>query len=112
MRIVKESGKFTINPTLTTTIHEFDTQNDQISGAVAEINGRYPESGFALNEESKELVYVISGNGKLITVDQETELSKGDVIFLDSQEKFAWLGNMVIFMATTPKFDPDHHKIV
>ena len=42
-----------------------------ISGAVAWINGRYPVKGYAVNEVSSELVYILSGKGKIVTKDNE-----------------------------------------
>lgn len=111
MILVKEYEKKTVIPTTTTTIHEYETASEDISGAVAEINGRYPESGFASNTKSKELVYVISGTGKIINQQGEKELSAGDVVFIDNEEEFAWFGNMVIFMATAPQFNPNEHLI-
>ena len=111
MKLTKNSEKVTITPTSTTTIFEYAAADATISGAVAKINGRYPEKGFALNEQAKELVYVISGSGKVITMNEEKVITEGDVIFLDAKEKFAWDGNMVIFMATSPHFNPEQHKI-
>jgi mannose-6-phosphate isomerase-like protein (cupin superfamily) len=85
------------------------TQDGFISGAVAEIKGRYPAHGFVINKKIKELVYVLSGKGQIILSQGETEISVGDVIFVDHMEKFAWNGDMVLFMATAPSFDPKQH---
>ncbi len=95
-----------------TRITEYPMSEKNISGAVAEIHGRYPETGFALNKKSKELVYIMEGNGKIITEKETAEFSKGDVIYIDKNEKFAWDGNFTMFMATTPAFDPKQHKII
>ena len=83
-----------------------------ISGAVAWINGRYPVKGYAVNEVSSELVYILSGKGKIVTKDNEEIFHEGDVIFIDTQELFAWEGDFTMFMTTAPKFDPKQHKIV
>jgi len=64
------------------------------------------------NEKSKELVYVIEGNGRIIQTNKEITIQIGDVILLNHNEKFAWEGNMKIFMVTVPKFDPQQHKII
>ena len=110
MQIVKYKQIRKVTPTLTTTIWEYDTTDPSISGAVAQINGRYPESGFAVNG-FKELVFVISGNGFIVTPKERKEIDLGDEILIDQNEKYSWEGNMTLFMATTPKFDPKQHKV-
>lgn len=107
------------------TVWEYDTKDEKISGAVAEIKGRYPEKGFAQNG-FKELVFVISGNGFVVTPKERKEIDVGDVILLQPHEQYAWEAksrteppaggsgtgsNMTLFIATTPKFDPKQHKI-
>lgn len=95
-----------------TTIWEFPTGDRVISGAVAQITGRYPEKGFAVNQKSKELAFVISGSGLVVTPKERRALEVGDLIFLDAGEPFAWEGSLTIFMVTTPAFDPKQHKII
>lgn len=86
--------------------------NQDISGAVAEIHGRYPEKGFVRNEVFKELVYVLSGSGKIEVDGKEFQFSQGDVLLLLPGEKYYWEGKLKIFMVTAPKFDPKQHKII
>lgn len=112
MLIIKKSLTNNLTPTSSTTIHEYVMDEQIVSGAVAKINGRYPKTGFAINEVSKELAYIIKGNGKIISKDGEKEFDQGDVIFIDREELFAWEGNFTMFMTTTPKFNPKQHKIV
>jgi len=110
MQIVKHTEIRKVTPTLSTTIWEYDTDDKTISGGVAQINGRYPEKGFAVNG-FKELVFVISGNGIIVTPTGRKNMNLGDEILIDKNEKYAWEGSMTLFMATTPKFDPKKHKI-
>lgn len=125
MQIVKSTEIRKVTPVPSTTIWEYDTTDPSISGAVAQINGRYPKKGFATNG-FKELVFVISGNGFIVTPKERKEIDLGDEILLQPHEQYAWeaksrtdppIGgsgtgsNMTIFMATTPKFDPKQHKI-
>ena len=50
---------------------------------------------------------------------REAEMGMGDLrfflcadeIFIQPNEKYAWVGQMTLFMATTPKFDPKKHII-
>jgi mannose-6-phosphate isomerase-like protein (cupin superfamily) len=112
MQIVRKDYSINFNPTPSTEITEFQTDEQSISGAIAKINGRYPESGYAMNEQSKELVYVTRGFGKIITRDKQENFEEGDVILIDSKEQYYWQGNFTIFMANSPKFDSKQHKII
>ena len=109
MEIIRENEKRTLSPLAHVTIHEYYTHDAEISGGVAVIKGRYPERGFVINQKCKELVYVLDGSGTLIMPSGETAFAKGDVLLIDHKEKFAWDGDMVLFMATTPTFDPAQH---
>ena len=110
MQIVKHTEIRKTQPEPSATIWEYDTKDKTISGAVAQIDGRYPEKGFAVNG-FKELVFVISGNGIIVTPTGKKDIDLGDQIFLDKNEKYAWEGKLTLFIATTPKFDPKKHKI-
>lgn len=112
MQICHEKDAIFLRPTQSTTIKEFPTNSPDVSGATASINGRYPENGFAFNEVSKELVYITQGNGKIVTEKEELSFAEGDVIFIENNEKYYWEGNFSMFMANTPKFSADQHKIV
>lgn len=85
---------------------------DDIDGAVITVNGRYPESGFLVNERSKELVYITAGSGKLLSRESAVDFGTGDVIFIDNREEFAWDGTFEGFFATSPRFDPAQHREV
>src|SRR3989344_8584998 len=111
MIIIKKAESNKISPSLSTTVREYLMDEQAISGAVAEINGRYPEQGFAINKVSKELVYILTGNGEVITQSNKTEFGQGDVILIDKNEQFSWQGNFSMFMVTTPKFDSKQHKV-
>lgn len=111
MQIVKYSDIHKISPAPSTVIWEYPTKDESISGAVAEIHGRYPEKGFAVNEQSKEIAFVLSGSGKIHTTNGSQDIDLGDEIFIDKGEEFAWSGGMTIFMATTPKFAAKQHII-
>ena len=111
MQIVKYTEINKVSPTSSTVIWEYPTKDKELSGSVAEIHGRYPEKGFAVNEKSKELAFVLSGNGKIITPTGEQDVDLGDEIFIDKDEQFAWSGGMTLFIATTPKFIDKQHII-
>lgn len=85
---------------------------EDIDGALIRVDGRYPDSGFLVNEQSKELVYITSGSGRLLARDGGHDFTSGDVIFIDNREEFAWSGTFEGFFATSPRFDPTQHREV
>jgi mannose-6-phosphate isomerase-like protein (cupin superfamily) len=87
--------------------------DDSLSGAVAVINGRYPEAGWAMNERSKEMVYVISGTGVFATQETSIQLHEADVVLIDTHEPYSFEGSELrLFMPTTPAWTPDQYKYV
>ncbi len=84
---------------------DYETENPRLSGAVAEIRGRYPAEGFVLNRKIVELAFVMKGSGDLLTPERVISLAEGDLVMLEKEEAFAWYGDMDIFIATAPRFD-------
>lgn len=109
LEIIKEALRATVTPTDNTTIYEYESQAKSISAGIAEIKGRYPKTGFVINQRIDELVYILAGQGELIMDSGSTAFAVGDVLIIERGEKYAWLGEMTLFMATTPKFDPSQH---
>lgn len=87
--------------------------NGSIDGADIEINGRYPEINFALNEKSDMVIRVLSGIGKLATKRAEVTLNAGDVAFVEHGEAYYFEGkDLLLFMACTPAWSPEQHSEV
>lgn len=112
MEIVQEKQTRRLDPIASLTLQEYDMHDPALGGGVAHLKGRYPEDGFVMNEKTKELVYILSGNGKLVTPHEEFPVSKGDLVLVDHGEIYAWDGNMSLFMANAPTFNPEQHKRV
>ena len=86
--------------------------NDDIDMAVIEIDGRYPETGFLINEVCKEAVYILSGSGTLIGKGTTLSFEAGDGLYVDSEQKFAWEGTFKAVFTLTPAFSPFQHREV
>src|SRR5688572_7333041 len=110
MKIVKKSEATVFENSKTCTVYEYDIHDKNINGAVAELNGRYPESGWVVNEMCKEMVYVIKGNGKIVFEDKEVMFNDGDVFIINPKEKYYWDAVATIFMPCTPAWYPEQHK--
>ena len=95
-----------------TTCHvlEYPFNEKDINGSVISVNGRYPETGFVVNEVCKEVVYIISGTGSLTVNSTTVDFSEGDSLFVDSGEKYFWQGSFTSYMACTPAFYPEQHN--
>lgn len=107
---VGDAQKFENGPTCT--VFEYGGDAD-ISGAIAEINGRYPESGWSFNTAVKEMVFVLSGEGKIVTRKGEIPLTRDTMALLEINEQYYFEGNSLrIFMPTTPAWTPDQYRII
>lgn len=92
---------------------EYSFNDKNIDLGIATITGRYPESGFCVNIISKELIYVLDGNGKLYFENNSVEFEKGDSILIDSNEKYYWDATYcVVAMSCTPAWNEEQHKLV
>lgn len=105
-----QARKFANGPTAD--VVEYPMNDPDIDGAIATVKGRYPETGFVVNEECKELLYVISGKGKLITKNKSVDLNPGDQALIDKGEQFRYedANNLVVFAACSPAWTPEQHK--
>lgn len=95
------------------TVWEYDYPSQDSSFGLAEINGRYPETGFVINTDCDEIFYVISGQGKIETENITQEINEGDCIFLEKNKKYASAGkNLKLALFNTPKWDISQHKVI
>lgn len=84
--------------------YEYETSVGAINGAVIELSGRYPESGWALNMECTSLVHIVDGTGRIMSEDGETALVAGDQILIAPEEKYIFDGNMKLLYIATPSW--------
>lgn len=106
----KETNRVANSPVVT--VVEYAHTDPEINLSLADIHGRYPDSGFVMNEKSKELVFVTDGRVNLILSDRTIELYSGDSVIIDRHEKYAWNGVGKIMMVCTPAWEPSQHKEV
>ena len=80
-----------------------------MGAAVVEVNGRYPEQGFAINHECTELVYVLEGEGRIVTAREEAAFTSGDMISIGREEKYFWEGKFIAIMVSAPAWHPEQY---
>lgn len=89
---------------------EYSFGDKDIDLGVAVITGRYPESGYCKNIVSKELIYVLEGTGTLYFENESINLSVGDSILIDSNEKYYWDTTYCkVSMTCTPAWTEEQH---
>jgi mannose-6-phosphate isomerase class I len=91
---------------------EYPHSSKNINGALITIIGRYPNEGRMVNEVCDELVYVISGSGRLVCEGRKYSFSKGDIIIINKKERFYWNGQCKTLIVCAPAFYPEQHKEV
>lgn len=111
MQIIKQKQTNVVDAATGVTIYEYVMSEQTLGGSTAIIGGRYPEIGHATNTISKELAYVLDGEGIIGIDGKETHVEIGDCIYIEPNEKFYWNGSMVLFMVCTPAFKPEQHII-
>ena len=92
---------------------EYSFNDKDIDLGIAIITGRYPDVGYCVNEECKELIYVIDGSGELCFEDKKINFYQGDSILIDKNEKYYWNTNYCkVSMSCTPAWTEEQHKII
>ena len=92
---------------------EYSFMDNDIDLGIATIMGRYPDEGYGVNLVSKELIYVIEGNGTLNFENEKIEFSKGDSILIEPNEKYYYDTKYCkISMSCTPAWSMEQHKLV
>lgn len=92
---------------------EYSFNDKEIDLGIATINGRYPDKGYGVNLVSKELIYVIEGNGTLNFENKSIEFANGDSILIEPNEKYYFDTNYcVISMSCTPAWSPEQYKMI
>ncbi len=91
---------------------EYPLGDSNINIAVIKLSGRYPATGYAVNEECKEIGFVMEGSGIVCVEGEIVKLETGDSVLIEPHEKFYWDGTMTILMPCTPAWTPQQYKVV
>ncbi len=93
---------------------EYPMTDPDINLAVVKINSRCPKTGWQVNTDCKELLYILNGTGTIYLKEnnKETKFSQGDVILIDKNEYYAFEGNFEAAVPCTPAWTSEQHKYV
>lgn len=86
MKIIKFKQAFEYKNSDNCVVKEYNFKDKDIDFSTGTIKGRYPDKGFCVNKEVKEMVYIIGGEGSIFMKDAKTDFSKGDAIFIEKNE--------------------------
>lgn len=110
MQVVYAAERQKFQTSKACSVLEYPMEENEMNGAVIQLNGRYPDTGWVTNLECKELGYVIRGAGKLVTEGDQVLLSEGDMVLILPNEKYFWEGTMTLFITTTPAWTIEQHR--
>lgn len=94
------------------TITEYPINSNKINIASVEIHGRYPQTGYAVNREVDELVFITNGNGSITQKNKTLSFTAGDTILIEPNEVYFWSGNFTATIACTPAFTAHQHEYI
>jgi mannose-6-phosphate isomerase-like protein (cupin superfamily) len=92
-------------------VREFDIASSNMSLAVANIDGRYPEEWSVCNTECEQIYYVISGRVTLHTSKGDFEIGKGETHFFEKNEEY-WLEaeDLEVVITNTPAWNTNQYE--
>lgn len=108
---LKKQSKKKVNSDVCS-VWEYPLETDEIGGAVVELKGRYPDSGRAVNHESKEFAYILEGSCVIEIEGVGAKLEVGDMVLIDENERYFWDGNVKMLVVNVPEFDVKQHEYV
>ncbi len=110
MKIIKRSESEVFKNGDTCEVNEYPFNDPNINIGTAKLDGRFPNSGYLVNETVKEYVYVVNGSGKIITESQTIEFNVGDVVYIPAGEPYYWNAHCFLVMPCQPAWYPEQSK--
>jgi mannose-6-phosphate isomerase-like protein (cupin superfamily) len=99
-----------VGKSLTSLEYGFDEK--ALNVAIVAVHGRSPEVGRVMNTVCKELVYIKSGSGTVEVEGKITNVTEGDVVLIQPEEKYFWQGNLTAIISAHPAWFPEQHRII
>ena len=109
--IIKKENRIRNENSPTCIAYEYLHGDADINVAEVEKSGRYPDEGVAFNTKSKELVFIKSGEGKIVVEGKEYSLTPGDSVLIQPNEKYFFEGEMALVICCHPAWHKDQHIV-
>lgn len=112
MEIIKNKDTFNKVSSSKCQVTEYPFKKDNLDLGIANISGRYPDSGYCLNEKSDELVYILEGNGKIVFENKEVLVNAKDALIINAGELYYWNTDKYLkaAMICNPSFKVEQYK--
>jgi mannose-6-phosphate isomerase-like protein (cupin superfamily) len=110
MKIIRLNESEVFKNGNTCEVNEYPFNDPDINIGTAKINGRFPESGYLVNEIVKEYVYVVDGSGQIVTESQTIEFNVGDVVYIPVGEPYYWKAHCFLVMPCQPAWSPEQSR--
>lgn len=109
--IIKKSDVVATQENGISRFHEYQFPFQHASLGISEINGRYPEKGFDIDEEVEASWYVEEGEADIWIGGEVQHVEKGDMVYVPKAEKY-WIDgkNLRLVVASSPVWYPEQHK--
>lgn len=111
MRIIHKNESNLFENSADCKVSEYALSDEEVSGAVVKVRGRYPESGYAMNNACKELAYILEGQGKIDMSGRKEDFVVGDMMLIDRGEKYFWEGDFSALLCSVPAWKADQYEI-
>ena len=94
------------------TVWEHDHPSNNLSYAMAWINGRYPNNGKKVkNLECEEIMFAISGTGVIHSERGDFSINPQDSYHIQKGEKYSIEGsNLLLGISNSPKWTPEQYR--
>lgn len=93
-------------------VWEYAFESKVLNIAKANITGRYPEHGKAMNTECEETYYVLNGAGTIQIGNEISTIKQGDVCVIPKGQPYSVEGNLFLLIATSPPWSLEQHQNV
>ena len=112
MKKVALEETYTHNHSDVSVATEYPFGDRDIDIATAVIKGKYPDKGFCVNTQVKEIIYVIEGEGEIHKDSEIVKFKAGDAILIEKNEKYFWIANCKVAMSCSPSWSPEQYLVI
>ncbi|HEX7963332.1 MAG TPA: hypothetical protein VF466_01950 [Candidatus Saccharimonadales bacterium] len=89
---------------------EYDLPFSTFAVGVSEINGRYPQAGFDVDDDVEQVWYVVEGSARITLGEDQTEIGTGDMLLVARGTPYIIDGTVKLVVASGPPWHAEQHR--